>query len=174
MRRLLLLLSLLASIATSPAEEARPVAPAPPVAAVAEDTPERVGHCSPGEVLFQCPVGDRELAVCGGATPAPWIQYHYGPPGAPDLRFPADREGSVALFAHQERHHVRSMGDALVFENEGWRYEVLEMIGGGGIPDEAELNNFRGVMVFHGDELVSTLACSEEPTSDWSGLAALL
>ena len=171
MRRLLLLLSTLACVATSPPEPDSPPPPAVSVPPAAEPV-AKVGHCD--EVLFQCPVGEKWLAVCGSASPTPWIQYLYGTPDAPELTFPATREGSVARFDHEERTHVRSMGNALVFENEGWRYEVMEMIGGGGIPDEAAMNNFTGVMLYNGDELVSSLACTGDATSDWEAIAALL
>jgi hypothetical protein len=180
MRRIVLSIALLSAIATSPQEEPATEAvvpaateeePAPVVDdAQGQGEPDEAHHCGGEHVYFSCPVADgKTLSVCGGEG---WTQYLFGPLGAPELTFPETREGSNALFTTEERAHARSMGNVLLFDNADFHYEVADMIGGGGGPD-AEMNNFRGVMVFDSDEeLISNVPCTGEAVADWPGLTS--
>lgn len=177
MRRIVLSIALVSAIATSEQESPPPAAveavPAQPAAvddAQGQGEPDEAHHCGGEHVYFSCPVADgKTLSVCGGEG---WTQYLFGPLGSPELTFPESRDGSNALFTTEERAHVRSMGNVLLFDNGGFHYEVADMIGGGGGPD-AEMNNFRGVMVFDSDEeIIADVPCTGDPISDWPGLTS--
>jgi hypothetical protein len=129
--------------------------------------------CAVAEVLFECPVkGGKVLQVCGEEGETPWMQYVFGKPGAPDLVYPAARMGSVSWFTYEERTFAQSMGQALVFTNNGVRYELVEMIGGGAGP-MAESNNFAGVYVHKDDKLLATVGCTTPPKSNWERMKTL-
>ena len=163
-RTLVLLTALVASVATSqePEPTETPVEPEPAPAPTVEPATEADG-CEP--MFFACPTADQKpLEVCGDP-----VRYRFGAldDGSPELEIRGD-------FVVEERRHVRSMGHVVRFENEGYAYEVADMMGsGGGTPEEAEANNFVGVMVFKGESLVATVPCTELPTTDWDALRAL-
>jgi len=160
-RTLVLLTALVASIATSqePRPTDQPADPAPTPAPAPEPATEA---CEP--VFFACTTqGDKRLEVCGDP-----VRYRFGArdDGSPELEIRGD-------FIVEERRHIRSMGDVVRFENDGYAYEVTEMTGSsGGTPEEAAANNFMGVMVFKGDQFISTVACTEPPTTNWGALRA--
>lgn len=151
-------------VAESPVQTSKQTPVTPPSAAT--------GHCAAGEqVWFDCPItGGKRVSLCGGPGAAD-AQYRFGAVGSPELVFPAAATGGKAAFKVEERTHIRSQGTVAVFENEGHRYEVSSYAGGGGGAD-AESNNFQGVYVFKGDELLATVSCSEHPTmqlDEWGG-----
>ena len=128
------------------------------------------GHCSSSEtVYFSCPTSrTKVLSLCGGGGR---VQYRFGPVGAPELVYPEDSRPSA--FTVREERYARSMADVAVFANGDVRYEVTDAIGGGGGPD-AESNNFQGVYVFRGDELLASVNCTAAPTRDWAALRSVV
>ena len=127
--------------------------------------------CDGGDVLFQCAVnGGKELLVCGKDGPSPWLSYRFGKPDAPDLVFPVAREGSASAFAWAEVTTVQAMGNLLRFQNADVTYEIVEMIGAGGPNGEA--NNFAGVYVKKGEELLATVTCASPAVSRWDVIRA--
>ncbi|TVQ92506.1 MAG: hypothetical protein EA397_06770 [Deltaproteobacteria bacterium] len=134
---------------------------------------ETCGSDSP--TVFTCGVpGGKEIAVCGSLDDdTPWMRYRFGTPVEPDLLFPEDPEGSLNKFTVEQRSYVRSQGDVLRFDHDGKTYEIAEMAGGGGGPDAAE-NNFMGLRILQGDDVVSSVACEGEPISDWSTVRNIL
>jgi hypothetical protein len=81
-------LALLGACATTPMEESG-----------AQSLGQRAaGLCTAGETpLFQCQVGAKQVAVCGGttATGRTYAQYRSGRPGALDLTYPATKDGGA-------------------------------------------------------------------------------
>ncbi len=133
-----------------------------------------VGTCGSADTLFACPVkGGKEIRVCGATGDPIWIGYTFGKPGAPELSFPKQREGSVPLFLHTTRTLAQATGDVLSFENGGVTYEVTEMMGAGGGAD-AESNNFAGVYVTQGGKLLAKVACTAPPTSNWTRVGDIM
>lgn len=128
------------------------------------------GHCTGAETAyFSCPTSPTKvLSLCGGAGQ---VQYRFGPVGTPELVFPED--SSPSAFTVREERYARSMADVATFTNGDVRYEVTDAIGGGGGPD-AEANNFQGVYVFRGDELLASVNCTSEPIRNWAALRSVV
>lgn len=146
---------------------AEPTTAGPAVAAAA-------GTCGSADTLFACPVkGGKEIRVCGALGEPIWIGYTFGKPGAPELSFPKERQGSVPSFRHEVRTLVQATGDVLSFDNGGVTYEVTEMMGAGGGADAAS-NNFAGVYVTQGTKLLAKVACTAPPTSNWTRLGEIM
>lgn len=118
---------------------------------------EKPGHCAQGQhVWFQCAVGQgRAVSLCGDGAPT-WLQYHFGPPGAPALTVPAAPAG-LERFGWASQAWVQAQADAVRFENEGVTYLLVDKRGAGG-PD-GEANNFQGVVVRKGDQEVQRFPC---------------
>lgn len=158
-------LALLAGLAfADPPAPAAPPAPAKPAAPTA---------CAGGEVWFQCGVkGGKEVVVCGATGELFWLSYVYGKPGAPELVFPAAREGSIHLFTWEAITTLQAQGDLLRFQNNDVTYEIVEMVGAGG-PNGAA-NNFSGIYVKQGEKTLATIGCTQEPTAKWDEIKNVL
>lgn len=167
---------------TPPAPAAEPIPapdPKPPVSGIAERVEVAVEqqnsntHCGSGAVFFSCPVaGEKVLSVCGTIGTAASIAYHFGPLGSPELSFPEEAAGSTAKFAHEALTAAMSQGNQVAFENDGYRYEIIEMQGAGGVHGEA--NNFSGVMITRSGESVVAISCAGSVVSDWEKLVGVL
>lgn len=120
-------------------------------------SPTQPGHCAEGQhVWFQCAVGQgRAVSLCGDAAPT-WLQYHFGPPGAPALSVPAVPAGLKA-FGWAGHAWVQAQADAVRFDNEGTTYLLVDKRGAGG-PD-GEANNFQGVVVRKGGQELQRFPC---------------
>jgi len=155
--------------AAAPAQ-APVAAPAPSAAASAWDE-----HCgTPETAVFNCMADEpNEIVVCGSSFDDPWLRVRYGTFSAPQILHPDSPEGVMEQFKLEERSYIRSQGPALVFERDGMTYELVEMAGGGGGPD-ASANNFAGIYVRKGEDLVRQISCTSEPNSDWNAIRAIL
>lgn len=180
---MILVLSLLGCDDAPPAE-------APPAAAPAASGPppeiaerlagaifdEAGSHCGSREVFFSCTVeGGKVLSVCGTTGISgedPTISYHFGPLGSPELSFPEQSAGSTATFTYSEPTSAQAMGSQVAFASGEYRYEVIEMVGGGGPSGEA--NNFSGVVILKGDEQIATKGCTGSPKTAWERLSSIL
>ena len=118
------------------------------------------GHCTDAEtVLFSCAVkGGKHVSVCQDAGLASFgvtggMQYRFGPPGAPELRFPED-SSDITVWTHREVMLARATGESLAFTNGGYTYTLSAL--GSGSPDA-----FFGVTVEKDGQTLATLSCEE-------------
>lgn len=143
--------------------------PSPPLVSVLVTEPGRgpaPAHCKES-TRFSCTVaGDKVLAVCEEEGS---LVYRYGPLGAIEKEYPA--EGGTASWRYEEPTTVSARGNALSFDGERHSFQVVEMAGAGG--PNAEANNFSGVVVSKGGDVVSTIPCVGPVESDWARIAAL-
>src|SRR5262245_47501704 len=70
------------------------LAAAAPLPGMAETT---ASHCAAEEkILFNCSTGAKTVSVCATSplsAEAGSVQYRFGPPGAPELRYPPSPDG---------------------------------------------------------------------------------
>jgi hypothetical protein len=157
-----------ANAPTDPVPDADPVAGSAEGAAAGDPV---ATLCGSEPVIFGCPrQNGKALAVCGGAGK---LQYRFGPPAAPEFVFPADPAQASSLMTLKSVSYAQSMGTVLSFQNGEVRYEVTSMIGGGGGPDAAS-NNFQGVYLYKGEQLVDTVNCQGEVKGDLEGASAVV
>ena len=96
-----------------------------PAAAAAVNT-----QCQPGEkVHFSCAVkGGKVVSLCGDAGRS-WLQYRFGPPGRPELVYPARKAGSVERFwgdaGSALQGEVRWLSVSFVSGGIGYKLEYL-------------------------------------------------
>ena len=123
-------------------------------------------HCDAAETIhFSCSTsGSKVLSLCGGPGR---LQYRFGPVGAPELEHPPDSR--IEAFTVEHRSYPRFEADVATFTTGGFTYAVTEASGGGGGPD-AESNNFAGVYVLQGDDVVASVPCTGPVSSRWEPL----
>lgn len=116
-------------------------------------------HCVAGErVAFSCATrDDKVLSVCAGPA-ADALQYRFGPVGSPELVYPP--EPSAQAFTLGEVQYMHAEGSVLRFENNGVKYEVTSLVGGGGSPEQGASNNFQGVYVYTARGKVVGVGCA--------------
>jgi len=125
-------------------------------AAAAEAT-----HCSATEaVIVSCAIGEKTVSICGGPKDAAptWLQYRFGQIGAPELVYPANKEGSLSHIDFEHGTAMHSEWDAFDFTNEGHAYKVLFEVpfhGGSMAPEP-----FSGILVSKGGKELARLACT--------------
>jgi len=124
-----------------------------------------IGHCTGGEVAyFSCATSaTKVLSLCGGSGS---LQYRFGPVGAPELAHPANSAASA--FTVGTKSYPQFQAETASVANGDVTYEIHEASGAGG--PNAETNNFVGVYVFEGEELLASVSCSGDVTSDWAAL----
>jgi len=120
-------------------------------------------HCSANEqTLFSCNIGRKTVSVCAStdlSTKAGSLQYRFGPPGAPELTYPATdadwrpvTRGGVLTFAG-------GGGAFLSFARGPYRYVVYTAIGKG-------WGQKAGVAVEKSGKRVTSLPCKSKETSE--------
>ncbi|MFT5686542.1 MAG: hypothetical protein ACI8RZ_007498 [Myxococcota bacterium] len=153
-----------ASVPPLPASVAAPAAPAAatavPAAAPAAATTDHHCRVTPS---FNCAVGSKVLSVCEMET---GLSYRFGPIGTIEKQYPPP--STESHFEYSAVTTVSAEGHSLKFTTEGHTYEVTEMSGAGG--PNAEANNFTGVVVYKGDEHLSSIACTGAAQSDWEAI----
>lgn len=126
---------------------------------------EPPSHCpAPQQTIFSCPArGGKVISVCLGpnAGSASYLQYKFGPLGAPELVYPKSPLG-FSSFRQSHQTLINGESHALVFANEGVQYEVWSTDGpqGGG-----------GVNVRKDGKFLATVSCTGEYVERWSELA---
>lgn len=150
--------------APEPATEAPAPAPAPeqPAAEAPQALTEPLGHCVPGEVaVFSCPVrGGKIASVCASRADAGarwWLQYRFGPAGAPELSWP--EPGSPPAIRYWEQSAMTSSTRALWFEREGHNYMAYDSDCFGRGSTDGICEGFVGVRVRKDDKDVAELPC---------------
>lgn len=119
--------------------------------------------CAPGETpLFQCRVGRKMAAVCGGrAGGATYAQYRFGRPGALELTYPQSRSGAGTM--RRALIPFSGGGEAQFhFTNAGHQYVVFSRTvrtGFGDGPNNPEFS--AGINVLRGGRTLRTLGCSD-------------
>ncbi|MDX2012347.1 MAG: hypothetical protein SFW67_19280 [Myxococcaceae bacterium] len=124
--------------------------------------------CDPGErVVMTCAVKTKRLSVCAGPPEGPvrWLQYRFGPVGAPELTWPPTREGSASAFTFKTTSLIDGTATTLAFTRAGVRYEVWTQDGrsAGG-----------GVVVHPPKGRPVTLACTSAPVAAWDEVRSVL
>lgn len=159
-RRALIVVPALAALAAP-----MPVAPGASEAEAAQAGPARGSLCAADEVvIFQCGVGRKLVAVCGGRTPGTRAQYRYGTPGHVELAFPGAGEGGLT-----SAREMYSGGGAtqIRFSSGGYDYAVYSRTVRTGFGREGNNPQFSdGVFVRQGSRLVSNRACTTPITAD--------
>lgn len=131
-----------------------------PLPAAAEPV---ASHCAAHEqTLFNCRTGGKTVSVC--ATPnlsadAGSIQYRFGPPGAPELRYPLTDAGWRKLTRSGVLTFAGGGGAYLAFTNGPYRYVVYTAIGRG-------WGEKAGIAVEKNGKRVASLPCTGKETSE--------
>jgi hypothetical protein len=130
--------------------------------------PNSSTHCT-DKSWFSCPVkGGKVLSLCGDGAGS-WLQYVYGPVGAPELVWPETPNG-LEGFAVSEHAFLRSMLTSVRFDREAHTYLIVDQIGSG---IDGEAHNFNGVVVRKGDTEIARVACTRQPADGLSHPAGL-
>ena len=120
-------------------------------------------HCSAHEqTLFNCSTGRKTVSVCATtnlATDAGSVQYRFGPPGAPELRYPSTDAGWRKLTHSGVLTFAGGGGAYLAFTNGPYRYVVYTAIGRG-------WGEKAGVVVEKNGKRVASLPCKGKETSE--------
>lgn len=150
---------------SEPMGEPAPVAQDKPVTADVEEAAPQ--HCADA-TRFSCAVaGGKTLALCEEEGS---LVYRFGAIGSIEKEYPG--EGVSPSWKYEEPTTVSASGNSVSFAGESHSFEVVEMAGAGGA--NAEANNFVGVIVSKGDEVVSTISCVGPVESDWTRIAELV
>lgn len=128
------------------------------------------GHCTPDEIaLFDCATGDgKQLSLCGTAT-LETMQYRFGPVGSPELVHPDDTERFPMIHGHEA--WARGEEHSVSFTRGDHTYRVVSASGSG---IEGELNNYEGVQVYLGEEMLTFVACATAANSELTRLESIL
>ena len=124
---------------------------------------EPVTQCAAGErVIFSCGIGATDVAsLCGAAA---GLQYRLGPPGQPEVVFPAAFDATA--FTYEHRSLGQTASDTVRFDRDGATTAIR--VSHGPSPDF----RFQGITVTKADAPIGWMPCSETPVTDWEAAAA--
>lgn len=144
-------------------------APTAPTSAPAAAPKKQAGsHCNEGQkVWYQCTVSQgRVVSLCGDEAPG-FLQYHFGPLGAPGLSVPSAPDG-LGRFGFASQTWAQGQLEAVRFDNEGTTYLLVDKAGAGG--ENGEANNFQGIVVRQGGKELARYACTDILQTEISSL----
>lgn len=114
------------------------------------------GQCAADEVVaFTCSTGDKTVSVCASSdlsAQAGWIQYRFGPPGAPELVLPRTHSHPRGQVQAGTWTFAGGGGAFMEFANPPYSYAVYTAIGRG-------WGEKAGVAVQRDGKRVSNLPC---------------
>ena len=120
-------------------------------------------HCLDAEQnLFSCTTGRNLVSVCGSADlsgSAGWLQYRFGPPGAPQLSQPARDAAWRERVSAGTVMYSGGGGAYLMFHNPPYRTTVYSADGRG-------WGHKAGVVVDKQDKRLANLRCRQAETSE--------
>ncbi len=126
--------------------------------------PARAGLCGPGEtVIFECRLGAKRVAVCGGTgTAGAYAQYRLGTPAKLELEYPARTDGGLGGMHHAETAYSGGGEAQVIFPSGGFQYVVYSrMVRTNFKANEPNDPAFEaGVEVLKGDKAVSKRKCT--------------
>ncbi|HEY0115027.1 MAG TPA: hypothetical protein VGB54_04840, partial [Allosphingosinicella sp.] len=121
--------------------------------------------CAPGETpLFQCRIGSRRAAVCGGrsASGQAYAQYRYGRPGALELAYPATTNGGTGNMVRAIIPYSGGGEAQFHFTNEGHQYVVYSRMVRTRFDGRNNAPRFSaGIMVRRDGRTLADRACSD-------------
>lgn len=122
-------------------------------------------QCAPTErAIVTCAAKKKVLSVCAGPKEGvpTWLQYRFGPPGKPELTFPADKKGSLAAFSLETRTLIDGTEvTTLTFSNADTLYEVYTQEG---------RSSGAGVNVTPKGKPLISVACTSAAPQTWDDL----
>ena len=134
--------------------------------------------CSANEaILFECSVGRKSVAVCGGDLPGgrTYARYLYGLPGKLDMEYPARTGPGHGMLTHASVGYSGGGESQIRFENRGYEYVVYSRtIRTGFGADRLHYPKHEdGLFVRRDGKMVSERQCVDEPQGPVDSSAAL-
>lgn len=129
--------------------------------AAAQDKPS---HCADNEkTIFTCATGAKKvLSVCASkdfSEKAGYLQYRFGPKGAPELAWPPITDASRNNIEVGQARAAREIISHIRFKKGSYHYIVFDAFG-------AEIENRKGVLVQKDGKKIAVLLCKSGTVSN--------
>jgi hypothetical protein len=129
----------------------------------------RPSHCTAGEqTLFACSTGSKVLSICASSEfteISGYLQYRFGPKGAPELSWPPNADVSRKNIEIGQEWSARGIDSHIRFKKGSYHYIVFDGLGAG-------TESQSGVVVQKDGKKVATLLC--KPGSVVNNLMAFI